>query len=107
MNLLVIDQQTKQPIAGLRVVNGGRTRFTGTTNTDGRVQVTVPAGKDPNVNIRVSGKNYVPMRLVWAPYNANLRGEIPADYTLTMERTARKFRGRSSMTAANRSSALP
>ncbi|MGA2442028.1 MAG: carboxypeptidase regulatory-like domain-containing protein [Tepidisphaeraceae bacterium] len=86
MNLLVIDQQTKQPIAGLRVVSNGRTRFTGTTNADGRVQVTVPAGKDPNVNIRVSGKNYVPMRLTWAPYNSNLRGAIPTDYTLAMER---------------------
>jgi hypothetical protein len=86
MNLLVIDQQTKQPIAGLRVVNNGRTRFTGTTDADGRVRVLVPAGGNPNVNLRVSGKNYVPMRLVWASYSANLRGEIPADYTLAMER---------------------
>jgi hypothetical protein len=86
INLLVIDQQTKQPIAGLRVVSNGRTRYTGTTNADGRAQVTVPAGTDVNVNLRVSGKNYVPMRLVWAPYNRNFRGEIPPDYTLAMER---------------------
>jgi hypothetical protein len=86
MNLLVVDQQTKQPIAGLRVVSNGRNRFTGTTNAEGRVQVTVPAGKDPNVVLRVSGKNYVPMRLVWAPYNPNFRGEIPTEYTLAMER---------------------
>ncbi|MGD0767949.1 MAG: carboxypeptidase regulatory-like domain-containing protein [Tepidisphaeraceae bacterium] len=86
MNLLVIDQQTKQPIAGLRVNSDMRTRFSGDTDADGRVRVVVPSGKNPNVSLRVSGKNYVPMRLVWAPYNSNLRGEVPTDYTLAMER---------------------
>ncbi|MGD0388343.1 MAG: carboxypeptidase regulatory-like domain-containing protein [Tepidisphaeraceae bacterium] len=87
MNLRVIDQQTKQPIAGLRVVSNSRTRSGDTdTDADGRVRVLVPAGNNPNVNIRVSGKGYVPMRLTWAPYNTNLRGEVPADYTLEMQR---------------------
>jgi hypothetical protein len=84
MALLVIDEQTKQPIAGARVQLNGRMRFTGTTGSDGKVNVPVPPGDNPNFNIRISGKGYVPQRLLWAPYNPDFRGGVPASFTVQM-----------------------
>jgi hypothetical protein len=88
MDLLVVDQATKEPIPGLTVQNGGlRTRYRGTTGADGNARVPSPADQSNNFTIRVSGKGYVPKRLEWASYRPELQGEVPATYTLEMEHT--------------------
>ena len=87
MDLVLIDQVTKQPIPGLRVQNNLRVRFNGTTDAEGRVHVPIPPTNTQYFNIRISGKGYIAKRLVWATYDASLGGgDIPSTYTMTMEK---------------------
>jgi hypothetical protein len=91
MDLLVIDQATKQPIPSLTAEITTRNAFTGRTGVDGHVRIPLPAESHPdNFNIRVSGKNYVPKRLYWSASNPDLDdGIFPAAYTMEMERGTR------------------
>jgi hypothetical protein len=86
MDLLVVDAGTKQPIAGLTAeVTGGE--FSGRTGADGHVRVPLPASDHPDgFNLRVRGKNYVPMRMLWTANVAELNdGIFPASYTMEIE----------------------
>jgi hypothetical protein len=86
MDLLVIDQVTKLPIVGMiaEVTGGG---FSGRTGADGHVRVPLPADDHPGgFNLRVRGKNYVPLRMLWTTSSAELNdGIFPASYTMEME----------------------
>jgi protocatechuate 3,4-dioxygenase beta subunit len=85
MDLLVVDQETKQPISGIRVQSYGVDRFSGNTGADGRVRVPAPAGPVTNqFTMRISGKGYVPQRMEWASYRPELGGEVPAGVTVEM-----------------------
>ena len=67
MDLVLIDQATRQPITGLRVQNNLRVRFTGTSDAEGRVRVPLPPTKVQYFYIRASGKGYIPKRWCGQP----------------------------------------
>jgi protocatechuate 3,4-dioxygenase beta subunit len=87
LDLVLIDQVTGRPIAGLRVQNNLRNRFTGTSDTDGRVPVPIPLTNTQYFYIRANGKGYIPKRLAWSTNDASLGGgDIPSAYTMKMEK---------------------
>jgi hypothetical protein len=94
MDLVLIDQVTQRPIAGLRVQNNLRNRFTGTSDAQGKVRVPIPLATPQYFSIRANGKGYIPKSLTWATYDSRLGGgDIPSAYTMTMEKGT-KIRGK-------------
>jgi hypothetical protein len=91
MDLLVIDQVTRQPIPGLTTEVTASNGFRGRTGADGHVRVPLPADTHPeDFNFRVRGKNYVPLRMYWTTSEAALNdGAFPVTYTMEMEHGTR------------------
>jgi hypothetical protein len=95
MDLVVTDAETKQPVAGITVQNGGqniRGRYRGVTDANGHASVPIPLdNKNPGFFwIRVSGKGYIGKRLEWQPYNQQLNSsEVPTSYAMTMEHSTK------------------
>lgn len=93
MDLLVIDHDTRQPVAGIRIQTQGNGRmrtFNGRTGPDGHVKFPIPSEKNPSYfNVRVTGQRYLDKRLQWVPYQPELSGEVFDKYTMEMERTTK------------------
>jgi len=87
MDMLVVDEQTKQPVRDMEVQSNFRNGGAVYTDASGHAQVALPGNNSNYFEIRVSGHKYLPMRLSWNRFDSRLGGDdIPTSYTMTMER---------------------
>ncbi len=93
MNLVVIDQATGKPIAGISVRNVGMTsRYRGRTGSNGIARIPIPSGKNhASFYIHLSGRGYVAEQLSWNSWDPPQ--EVPSSYRVELEKSA-KLRGK-------------
>jgi len=87
MDMLVVDQQTKQPVSDMEVQSNFRNGGAVYTDASGHARVALSGNNSNYFEIRVSGHKYLPMRLSWNRFDSRLGGDdIPTSFTMMMER---------------------
>lgn len=84
INIHVVEQRTKQPLAGVQiVVERDGQKSIGSTDKDGRFHTELPE-KDPSrLTISAHKDDFVPLRVMW---DAQFRGfQIPEEFTFALE----------------------
>ena len=91
MDLLVVDQASKDPLPGMTIITAGGAipRINATTGPDGHIRIPLPkSDKYPYFNIAVRGPGYVNKCLRWFPQSQTMNGTPPTARTLEMESVA-------------------
>jgi hypothetical protein len=82
--LVMIDRDTKKPIAGAQI-QAFRRSVRATTDAQGTVRISLPPGDYDQFDIYAKADGYVHKRLYWSRTSSYYGGDLPATYTLLME----------------------
>jgi RNA polymerase sigma factor (sigma-70 family) len=84
IDIHVVDQRTKQPLAGVEIgVERESQKTAGRTSEEGSYELLLPDKDPPRLSVTAHKDGFVPMRVDWNTHDGTFR--LPSDFTLALE----------------------